>query len=147
MNDFVNQQNARPGGYDKVIAEITEQKICPFCPQHLNRIHTKPMEQRMFWIITDNQFPYKPTKHHKLLIHRTHIEHISQISSEAWIELGEILKEQTAIFKMSAGSMFMRFGDMRFTGSTVSHLHCQLLQSDPDDPSYDPKIGVFTRLG
>ncbi len=147
MQNFVNQQNSRPGGYDQVIAAIAEKRICPFCPEHLEQFHKKSMDVRRYWIVTDNQFPYHATKHHKLLIHREHIEHVGNLSPEAWTELGEILHDLAESLHMPAGSFFMRFGDMRFTGSTVSHLHCQLLQSDPDDVAYNPKVGVITRLG
>lgn len=130
-----------------MIADIAEKKLCPFCPEHLAEFHKLPIEERAFWLITDNQFPYKPSKYNKLFIHRVHIGHVSEISPEGWKELGEIIKEQTAKLDIVGGSFFMRFGETRFTGASVSHLHCQLLQSNPDDPAYDPKIGVFTRLG
>lgn len=147
MSSFVNQNHARPGGYDKVIADIAEKKVCPFCPEHLAEFHKLPIEERAFWLVTDNQFPYKPNKWNKLFIHRIHIQHFSEISPDAWKELGEIIDEQAKTLNIAGGSFFMRFGETRFTGASVSHLHCQLLQSNPDDPAYDPKIGVFTRLG
>ena len=130
-----------------MIADIAEKKLCPFCPEHLAEFHKLPIEEREFWLITDNQYPYKPSKYNKLFIHRTHIGHVSEISSEGWKELGEIVKEQTAKLDIVGGAFFMRFGETRFTGASVAHLHCQLLQSNPDDPAYDPKIGVITRLG
>lgn len=130
-----------------MIADIAEKKLCPFCPEHLAEFHKLPIEEREFWLVTDNQFPYKPKKWNKLFIHRVHIQHFSEISPKAWKELGEIIDEQTKTLNIVGGSFFMRFGETRFTGASVSHLHCQLLQSNPDDPAYDPKIGVFTRLG
>ena len=147
MSSFVNQNHARPGGYDKVIAEIAKKKLCPFCPEHLVEFHKLPIVEREFWLITDNQFPYKPSKWNKLIIHRVHIQHFSEISPLAWKELGEIIQEQTRALNMAGGSFFMRFGETKFTGASVSHLHCQLLQSNPDDPEYDPAKGIFTRLG
>lgn len=130
-----------------MIADIAEKKLCPFCPEHLAEFHKLPIEERTFWHVTDNQFPYKPSKWNKLFIHRVHIQHFSEISPEAWKELGEIIDEQTKNLGIVGGSFFMRFGETRFTGASVSHLHCQLLQSNPDDPAYDPAKGVFTRLG
>ncbi len=147
MPQFVNQSNTRPGEYEKVINDIAAKKICPFCPEHLAEFHKLPVDNREFWIITDNQFPYQPTKYNKLFIHRAHICHFSEISPTAWIELGAIIKEQTDKLGIVGGSFFMRFGDTHFTGSSVAHLHAQLIQSNPDDPTYDPKKGVFTRLG
>jgi ATP adenylyltransferase len=147
MTEFVNTQNARPGGYDKVIADIAEKKVCPFCPDHLEEFHKNPLDQRRFWIITNNMYPYQPSVHHKLLIHREHIEHVSQITSEAWVELGAIVQEQTAANTIIGGTFIMRFGDTRFTGASVTHLHANLVQSNPSDSTYDPAMGLRTRIG
>lgn len=147
MNTFVNQQNARPGGYDKVIADIAAQNVCPFCPEHLAEFHKKPMEHRKFWIVTDNQYPYQPSKHHKLIIHAEHIDHVSKIIPEAWTELYEIVQELVDANSIGGGTFLMRFGETRFTGASVTHLHANLVQSNPDDPAYDPAIGVRTRVG
>lgn len=147
MSSFVNQNHARPGGYDKVIADIAKKNLCPFCPEHLAEFHKLPIEERQFWLITDNQYPYKPSKYSKLFIHRVHIQHFSEVSPEAWKELGEVIDEQTKVLNIVGGSFFMRFGETRFTGASVSHLHCHLLQSNPDDPAYDPAKGVLARIG
>ncbi len=147
MSDFVNQQNARPGGYDKVIADIALQNVCPFCPEHLAEFHKKPMTHRMFWIVTDNQFPYMPSRNHKLIIHTEHIDHVSKILPEAWTELYEIVQELVGENTIAGGTFLMRFGETKFTGASVTHLHANLVQSNPEDPSYDPAVGLRTRVG
>lgn len=147
MGDFVNLQNARPGGYDKVIADIEQQKVCPFCPDQLANFHKNPIERRGHWILTDNMYPYKPTKVHKLIIHAEHIKHIADISAEAWQELQEIMKEVHAKNPLPGGTFILRFGETRFTGASVTHLHANLAQSNPEDPSYDPQRGLLTRIG
>jgi ATP adenylyltransferase len=147
MNDFVNIQNARPGGYDKVIADIAEKRVCPFCPEQLVNFHKNPVEQKKYWILTDNMYPYKPTKVHKLIVHIEHIEHITEISSEAWQELQEIIKEVHEKDSLAGGTFVMRFGETRFTGASVTHLHANLVQSNPDDSSYDPQRGLLVRVG
>lgn len=147
MGDFVNLQNARPGGYDKVIADIAEQRVCPFCPDQLANFHKNSIERRGHWILTDNMYPYKPTKVHKLIIHAEHIEHIADISPEAWQELQEIIKEVHTKSPLPGGTFILRFGETRFTGASVTHLHANLAQSNPEDPSYDPQKGLLTRIG
>ena len=143
----MNQQNARPGGYDKVIADIAAQNLCPFCPEHLAEFHKKPMQHRNHWIVTDNQYPYVPSKHHKLIIHTTHIDHISKIVPAAWNELYEIVQSLVREHVVTGGTFLMRFGETKFTGASVTHLHVNLVQSNPDDPSYDVAIGLRTRIG
>jgi len=40
--------------------------------------------------------------------------------------------------------LFMRFGDTHYNGSSVEHLHAQLLQGDVDAPGHEP---VRVKLG
>lgn len=147
MTNFVNQQNARPGVYAEVINQIADQKVCPFCPDQLANFHKNPIDERRHWLITDNMYPYRPHKNHVLLIHKTHIQHLADITPEAWTELGEIIREQTAQRDIAGGTFYLRFGDTRFTGASVTHLHANIIQSDPEDPAYDQAKGIVTRVG
>jgi ATP adenylyltransferase len=147
QENFVDLNNARPGVYQKVIEEIKKSSICPFCPEHIRNIHKNPLEEKEFWLVTDNMYPYKPTKKHLLIIHKKHIEHFSELTEDAWKELFRIIKEEGKKLNIEGGTFLMRFGKSRYTGSSVSHLHCQLIQSDPDHPEYERTKGVITRVG
>lgn len=147
---YVNPQNtkSRPDGkYGEVINQIAKDGVCPFCPEHLKKYHAHPLDERKFWWVTDNMYPYKPNLHHRLLIHKKHITHVREISPEAWTELDEIIISETNKRVMDGGTLIMRFGLTKFTGASVSHLHAQLLQSNPDDPTYDPAKGITMRIG
>lgn len=144
---FVDLNNARPGIYKKVIEDIHKSSICPFCPEHIKNIHKNPIKEKGLWLITDNMYPYKPTKRHLLLIHKKHIEHVNDLSEKAWKELLDIIKEESKKLNIEGGTFLMRFGKSIYTGSSVSHLHCQLIQSDPDNPEYEKTKGVITRIG
>ncbi len=149
MSDFVNPNNSKRGDYDKVIGAIAAEKACPFCEDYLvkSEFHKHPLERRNHWWVTDNTYPYKPSKHHVLLIHIQHITQLSEISQDAWVELNQILREQTENRQITGGTFYFRFGDTNYTGASVSHLHANLLQSDPSDPNYDPSKGLIARLG
>ncbi len=144
---FVNLTNARPGIYEKVIKDIQESAICPFCPENINKIHKNPIVEEKFWLVTDNMYPYKPTKKHILIIHKEHIEHLADIKDGAWRELYKIIRSKSKDLDMMGGTFMMRFGDTKYTGASVSHLHCNLLQSDPEHPEYEKNKGVITRVG
>ncbi len=147
---FVNQENthSRPdGAYGEVIRKIAKDGVCPFCREHLTEYHKHPLDERKFWWITDNMWPYKPSLQHKLVIHKEHVSHVNELSNDAWVELLEIQKELSAKLNIVGGTLVMRFGETHFTGASVSHLHTNLVQSDPEDPSYDPKKGLVTRIG
>lgn len=143
----VNPDNARPGVYAEVIGEIEKNKICPFCEKHLSEIHPNPLEEWKYWIVTNNAYPYVPKKEHVLLIHKEHVEDVSELSSNAWNELKEIIDSEKKRRGISGGSFIMRFGETKFTGASVTHLHAHLFQSDPDSEKYDKKTGVLTRIG
>lgn len=143
-----NNSQSRPDGhYAGVINQIAKDGVCPFCPEHLANYHKNPVVEREMWLVTDNMYPYKPSKLHRLIIHKEHITHMNQITPHGWHVLMEILGEEVAKNNVSGGSLIMRFGDTKFTGASVSHLHMHIVQSDPDDPSYDKTKGLTMRIG
>ncbi len=148
--NYVNEKNTEArtnDGYGKVITQIAQEGICPFCPEHLTKYHKHPLEEKKFWWLTDNAWPYKPRKHHRLLISKTHIVHFTEITPEAWGEIREIVAAEVKRLNIEGGTFILRFGDTGFTGGSVSHLHLHLFQSDPKDSSYDRKMGVLMRIG
>lgn len=151
MKPFVDPNNsqARPDGgkYASVLNQIAKDGVCPFCPDNLTKYHKKPLEEKAFWTVTDNMYPYKPSKHHRLIIHRAHITHLNELSPEAWNELLDIFKKETANRGIAGGTFIMRFGDTKFTGASVTHLHAHIVQSDPDDSTYDKAQGLKMRIG
>ncbi|MFZ2681521.1 MAG: hypothetical protein WAZ14_00240 [Patescibacteria group bacterium] len=147
MAGLVNQNNANRGVYAQVIKEIAGQAVCPFCPEQLLNFHKRPIRTYGHWSVTDNMYPYQPSKHHILLIHSTHIEHVTELSAQAWGELQTILAEETERRQIPGGTLMLRFGDTHFTGGSVSHLHAHIIQSDPDAPDYDAERGLCSRIG
>jgi diadenosine tetraphosphate (Ap4A) HIT family hydrolase len=146
-NKHVDLDNARDGIYKDTIKKIQESAICPFCEEHLTKIHPNPIEEKKYWVVTNNAYPYKPTKQHILIIHKKHIDNINDLNPDAWIELFEIIKEENIKRDIKGGTYMMRFGETKYTGASVTHLHCHIIQSNPDDSSYDPKKGILTRVG
>ena len=147
---FVNTDNtgSRPTSeYSKVINDIAKQGVCPFCPDQLAKFHKKPIEEKTYWVVTDNMYPYKPTQQHRLIIHKTHVTHIAEISEPAWHELRAIISDETKKRDLVGGTFIARFGDTKFTGASVSHLHAHIVQSDPEDASYDKSKGLTMRIG
>lgn len=131
--------------YNKVISKIDQDGVCPFCQEHINKYHKNPiLHEGRFWILTDNMYPYKNTKNHFLLIHKNHIENFSEITTDSWLELQDICKLEISNRKIAGGSFFMRFGDTKYTGATVNHLHAHIVSRDLDTKSKDP---ILARLG
>lgn len=149
---FVNVRNARPGHtYEGVIKAIQEHKVCPFCPKHLATYHKNPIEiNKKHWLATRNMYPYTAARHHFLLIHKKHIENVTEITKAAWTELQELMRLLTKKNKITGGTVMLRFGDTHFTGASVTHLHAHVIQSDPTHPEYEKMKsmpGVIAKVG
>ncbi len=148
MSEFVNTSNTdnhKGGNYDAVIRDIAEKKVCPFCPEQLKNFHKNPiLTEGAEWLATDNMYPYKGAKTQILLIHKKHIADIGEISEAGWAELHSLIKKMITERKVPGGTFMMRFGDTRYTGATVTHLHAQIVSSGPGEPGTEP---VITRVG
>ncbi|MBX4198139.1 HIT domain-containing protein [Candidatus Parcubacteria bacterium] len=145
---YVNPDNTQARAsntYTNVIKEIQKDNVCPFCQEQLTKYHKNPiLKENATWLITRNMYPYKNTQQHFLLIHKKHISRIDEMTPEAHKDLMELVVWATKEFDIPGGTFFMRFGDTRYTGATVTHLHSQLVCSNPFEKDYEP---VIVRVG
>lgn len=127
-------KNARSTDQIKALEAIEKGKFCPFCSaEYLKHEHKKPiLHDGEFWIATENRWPLEHSKVHLLFIHKKHIDHVSEMSNEAWIELRHIVVKMTHDLNMPGATLIFRFGDSSRTGGTVTHLHAQLISGDPE---------------
>jgi ATP adenylyltransferase len=144
---FVNSKNASrrtDGVYGKVINKITEDGVCPFCPEHLANYHPNPiLKEGEYWLYTRNAYPYEGAVHHFLLIHKAHIQAFADITPAAWLELQELINAIAHEHDIPGGAFVCRFGETKYTGASVSHLHAQLI-SGPGTEGSQP---VLMRVG
>lgn len=142
---YVNLQNARVEEQRQVMEQIVQDQVCPFCPDSLSKYHKRPiLREGIYWVLTENQWPYEHTKQHLLAITKEHIEDLDELSPEAFAELMEHFKWAITDREIPGGGISMRFGDPEKSGGTVRHLHAQLVEPDLNDPAYEPvriKIG------
>ena len=117
----------------KVIEEIQAQGHCPFCVKNLEKYHKNPiLKEGKFWFLSDNQWPYKKIKHQILAIHKTHIEHITELDPMAASELIEMFAEISKERGIEGGGVAIRFGSSKdgSYGSSVLHIHAHLIEPD-----------------
>jgi diadenosine tetraphosphate (Ap4A) HIT family hydrolase len=142
---FINLANTREKEQKSVMKDIAEANHCPFCRKNLCKYHQEPiLKEGKFWIVTKNQWPYKHSKHHFLLIYKVHAVSLSDLSPAAGQELFELIAEIEQSFEVKGGGLAMRFGDTDYSAGTISHLHVQLIEPDINDPDFVPvrvKIG------
>lgn len=131
----VNLHNARHDAQRRVMEAIVDDNVCPFCIDNLKRYHQQPiLYEGTHWLVTTNQWPYEHTKHHFLLIATQHVETVTDLPVGAFEELGAMVGKLIREYGLSYGALGMRFGDVRYSGASVNHLHAHVLQAIEDLP-------------
>jgi ATP adenylyltransferase len=144
---FVDPRNTkhRPdGNYGQIINKIVEDGVCPFCPEYLAVYHPNPViKEGQYWLYTKNAYPYKGTVHHFLIIHKAHIEDFKDITPAAWLELQELINAMAHDHGIKGGALVCRFGETKYTGASVAHLHAQIIVG----PGKNEAEPVLMRVG
>lgn len=142
---FVDIDNAREDDQRDVMRKIIEQGHCPFCMENLRLYHKQPiLKETKHWILTKNQWPYKNTRLHFLIILKTHAEHLQELTPEMGAELFEIVAWTEKEFDIPGGGFAIRFGDTDYSAGTVNHIHAQFIVPEINNPDFEPtrfKIG------
>ncbi len=138
--DFINLDNARLDEQRAVMEEIANNEECPFCPENLAKYHKeKILRKGAHWLLTRNQWPYDHTDTHLLAIARYHAVDLSGLRQGAFDELQSHFTWAERTFRVKAGGIAMRFGDMTASGATVSHIHAHFIVPS-EDRAPDEKV-------
>lgn len=133
---FVYKKFAKSRDYRRVLEEIETTQRCPFCPENF-KYHKKPILKRYHgWLATENSWPYKGAKVHFLVIAARHCERVEELTTRDFSAVASLTRWLVKKYSISGGGLLLRFGDSRFTGASVRHLHFQLVQ-----PSRNKKTG------
>lgn len=139
-------ENARTKEQKELMEKIQKDGVCPFCKEHFTAYHPKPIiKETEYWFLTENMSPYAGTKFHFIFVYKpSHIENPSLLSPEASSDLFALLSWAAKHFSIPGGAFFMRFGESKYTGGSVAHLHAHLLMGDVDAPDHE---AVRVKLG
>jgi ATP adenylyltransferase len=142
---LMNMQNARKPHQKKQMEEILEHGICPFCRKYFEKYHREPiLREKKHWLITKNDYPYDGAKIHFLFVLKKHKTKLSEIGSNAIKELENHFTWIEKKFKIPGGTVILRFGDIKYTGATISHLHGHIVVGEKQRKKTEPikvKIG------
>jgi diadenosine tetraphosphate (Ap4A) HIT family hydrolase len=142
--------NARDDEQRRRMQEADSKGVCYFC-----ELFRKPGEEKFLfignhWFIKKNDFPYTGSVHHYLIVSQKHLTTVEQLSGEPASELFEAIRFLSANLDASGFSLFVRSGDMAFTGASLAHLHFQFLigveKPNPGEPD-NPELTIFAPLG
>ncbi len=77
---------------------------------------------------TENSWPYQGTKVHCLLIAESHKEHFAELTKSDFKAVRYLTNWLIKKLRIRGGGLALRFGNPRYTGATVRHLHFQIIQ-------------------
>lgn len=105
--------------------------ICVFCPDHFSDHHREPIEIRgVHWYVTKNDFPYRGTSAHYLIVPYSHISSFDELPDEAGAELWSMKRQLKETLDPPAIAVVERSGEMRYNGGSVAHLHIHFVALD-----------------
>lgn len=82
------------------------------------------------WHLKKNDFPYKYSRHHLLMVPDTHVADPAQLTREDWADMHDLMAWAVREFEIPGGGLVMRFGDMRYHAGTMRHLHVHIQVPD-----------------
>lgn len=112
--------------------------ICIFCPDAAEGITGKAVHRSAHWTVAPNDYPYRGTRLHLLLVPNEHVTDLLDLSPAAqadfWSALGWVREHH----RLTYYGLGARNGDCACTGGTIYHLHVHVLVGDVTDPDHEP---------
>ena len=118
---------AKTDSYRKTLDTIIKTGKCPFCPDNF-KYHKKPiLKKYQGWLCTENSWPYENTKHHFIIISKKHKETFSDLTLDDFKAIKYLVNWLVKEYNIKGGGLTMRFGEQKYTGASVLHLHLHLI--------------------
>jgi diadenosine tetraphosphate (Ap4A) HIT family hydrolase len=132
-------RHARGAAQKQKMQQLIEREICAFCEEHFEEYHDNPIEfQTDHWIVSKNDYPYKRTSLHLLVVSKKHAMTFGEMSAEARADFMEAVAEIEARWKLPSYAIGIRVGDPARNGGTVEHIHAHVVVGSTDDPEHEP---------
>ena len=128
MGEFVDLTNARTDKYKGVLEKIKSDKVCPFCRENFEQYSKEPVIlETDTWYAAKNSYSYQESALALIVVLKRHLESLSEVRDIEWLEGLYFIRALIEEFKVEGGGLVVRFGDTRYTGATVKHLHFHLI--------------------
>jgi ATP adenylyltransferase len=143
QDEHFNYTHARTEEQRTLMARIHKDGVCPFCWEHFEQYHPKPIEDKTdWWLVTENVSPYEGTSLHLLFVYKEHVVLPTEVTRDGWADLHAVMQRALTRHEKQFGAFFMRFGEMSATGASVAHLHAHLIAGKEYAESSGEKIRV-----
>lgn len=123
----VDPYYARTAEYAAILQQIIADGKCPFCPEHFKYHEGEVIKENVHWYVINNMRPYENTDKHILVICKRHCVHFNELKDAEILTWRLLINELIHEFNILGGGMALRFGETRYTGATVCHLHFHLI--------------------
>lgn len=128
--------------------KLKEAGACFFCDGNYLSFGASPsIFETTNWYVKKNDYPYEGSIHHYLVVPKLHVRRITDISPGAWAELPDIFKRLGSQLQVTGEGIFVRSGEMRFTGATLDHLHFHFLVGGPKPENGTLEDNITVTLG
>ena len=119
--------------------ELAAAEICAFCEAHFKEFHDHPIEFASdHWLVSRNDYPYKHTSLHLLLIPRLHVRTLAEMPEAMRIDFMAVLLQVESRWQLTSYAVGMRVGDPHGNGGSVDHLHAHVVVGAIDEPDHEP---------
>lgn len=140
--------NARTPEQVERMQKLKEAGACFFCDDNYVTFGAMPaIFETTHWYVKKNDFPYKGAVHHYLIVPKQHIKRIIDLRIDAWLELHIICWKLTNDLRVTGESIFVRSGDMLYTGATLDHMHFHFLVGGPKQEGGSLEDNILVTLG
>ena len=127
--------------YDLAAARTPEQRrrmqsleeagVCVFCLGQDSASHpTEVVISGEHWYVRQNEFPYRGTRGHWLLVPYRHVSSFDELPDDAGRELWSLRRQLKELVPGPAAATVERSGDMRYNGGSIAHLHVHFVVPD-----------------
>lgn len=139
MSRQYNHARARSDAQAERMMDLEKRNVCAFCRENIETETTSAIEiETSNWVVKESDYPYERTKHHLLIIPKTHAKSVADLSNAAQDELIPLVAKIEKRYKLTSYAFVMRAGDMQYNGGSVEHIHAHVITGDPEHPDPEP---------
>lgn len=125
--------NARTADQLAEMRRLDAAGICLFCPGGLaSHARQRILFRTSHWAVTPNEFPYRGTSLHLLLVPDQHAGDLIDLAAEVRQDFWEALAAVVREYRLSHYGLGVRNGDCSYTGATIRHVHAHVLVGDAE---------------
>ncbi len=111
---------------------------CLFCPPLADGDPSAVVRSSQHWVVRYNKFPYVGTKLHLLLVPRSHVTDLLDLTPDELAEFWVVARQLRDEYGLTFYGLGARCGECLYTGGTIAHVHVHMLVGDVDNPEHVP---------